>query len=53
MNATEHLLGADALARHGERIALVCGDERVSYADLAARTAVKMASGAMRASKAA
>ncbi len=39
MNATEHLLGANALARHGERIALVCGDERVSYADLAARTA--------------
>ncbi|OGA11461.1 MAG: hypothetical protein A3D95_06325 [Betaproteobacteria bacterium RIFCSPHIGHO2_12_FULL_69_13] len=39
MNAAEHLLGAAALARHGDRIALVCGDESVSYAELAARVA--------------
>jgi benzoate-CoA ligase len=39
MNAVEHILGAAALARHGERAALVCGDETVSYTDLAARVA--------------
>src|SRR5687767_6427674 len=37
MNAVEHLLGAAALARHGERTALVCGEESVSFAALAAR----------------
>lgn len=35
MNAAEELLGEGALARHGARAALVCGDARLSYADLA------------------
>ena len=39
MNAAEYLLGAAALARHGARTALICGDESVTYAELAARTA--------------
>jgi len=39
VNAVDHLLGAAALARHGTRIALIGGDERVTYAQLAARTA--------------
>ncbi len=39
MNATEYLLGAAALARHGERTALVCGEESVGFAELAARVA--------------
>jgi benzoate-CoA ligase len=39
MNAAEHLLGAAALARHGARTALIGGDESVTYAQLAARTA--------------
>lgn len=39
MNAAEFLLGADALARHGGRTALICDDERVSFADLAGRVA--------------
>ncbi|HEV7477171.1 MAG TPA: AMP-binding protein [Burkholderiales bacterium] len=39
MNAVEHLLGAAALARHGARTALICGDESVTYGELAARTA--------------
>jgi hypothetical protein len=30
MNGVELLLGAAALARHGARTALVCGDESVS-----------------------
>lgn len=37
MNATEQLLGAPALARHGDRAALVCGAETVTYAQLAER----------------
>ena len=37
MNAAEHLLGEAALARHGARAALYCGDECVTYAALAAR----------------
>ena len=37
MNAAEHLLGTAALARHGNRMALVCPDESVSFADLAVR----------------
>ena len=37
MNAAEHLLGANALALHGARTALLCGDEAVSYAELATR----------------
>ncbi|MGH9576373.1 MAG: AMP-binding protein, partial [Terriglobales bacterium] len=39
MNALEHLLGSAALARHGERAALICGDQRLSYAQLAAQVA--------------
>jgi benzoate-CoA ligase len=39
MNAAEHLLGAAALARHGSRVALICGDEELSYSELAARAA--------------
>ncbi len=35
MNAAEHLLGKDALARHGARAALVCGDEVLTYRTLA------------------
>lgn len=46
MNAAEFLLGADALAKHGRRIALRCGDESVSYAELAAL--VRRASGVWR-----
>ena len=37
MNAAEHLLGPDALARHGARVAFRCGDESISYAEFAAR----------------
>ena len=47
MNGAEHLLGAEALARHGTRAALICGTETVTYADLAAR--VKRAAGALAA----
>lgn len=47
MNAVEQLLGESALARHGGRAALVCGDETVSYAELAQR--VKRACAAVRA----
>jgi len=36
MNAAEHLLGAAALARHGRRTALVCGEAKVSFEELAA-----------------
>jgi benzoate-CoA ligase len=39
MNGAESLLGRDALQRHGERPALLCGDDSVSYAELAARAA--------------
>ena len=45
MNAAEHLLGRAALARHGERIALICGEQALSYAELAA--AVARAAGAL------
>src|SRR5881394_2178962 len=37
MNAAEQLLGEAALARHGNRVALLCGDEVVSYRELARR----------------
>lgn len=47
MNAAEQLLGAEALARHGDRVALLCGEESVSYRDLADRVA--RAAGALRA----
>ena len=36
MNAAEHLLGENALARHGARAAVVCGEEVLSYRALAA-----------------
>ena len=39
MNAVEHLLGRAALARHGERIALICGEQALSYKELAAEVA--------------
>lgn len=35
MNAAEELMGEVALARHGARVALVCGAIQLSYADLA------------------
>ena len=47
MNGAEHLLGAEAIARHGRRTALICGSEAVTYAELAAR--VKRAAGALAA----
>jgi len=39
MNAAEHLLGQDALARHGARAALVCGERALTYSELARETA--------------
>ena len=45
MNAADDLLGEAALARYGQRIALICGDEQLSYADLAVR--VRRAAGAI------
>ncbi len=47
MNGADHLLGGEALARHGQRLALICGAERIAYAELAAR--VRRASGALAA----
>ncbi|MDX1374393.1 MAG: AMP-binding protein, partial [Burkholderiales bacterium] len=35
MNAAEELLGEGALARHGQRIALISGDAQLTYAELA------------------
>jgi benzoate-CoA ligase len=46
LNAVEHILGSAALERHGPRAALVCGDQSVSYAELAA--AVARAANALR-----
>jgi len=37
VNAAELLLGEAALARNGERLALICGEEALSYAELARR----------------
>jgi len=45
MNAAQRLLGAKALSRFGARIALHCGAEAVSYAELAQR--VRRAAGAL------
>ncbi|HEX7053866.1 MAG TPA: AMP-binding protein [Burkholderiales bacterium] len=45
-NGAERLLGESALARHGERAALVCGDEVLTYAQLAGE--VRAASAALR-----
>ncbi|MFL6567162.1 MAG: AMP-binding protein [Burkholderiales bacterium] len=39
MNGAELLLGREALARHGHRTALICGEESVNFSDLAARVA--------------
>ena len=39
MNAAELLLGPAALECHGARTALICGDEQVSYSQLAHRVA--------------
>ena len=39
MNGAELLLGPGALARHGARTALACGDEAVTFAELAQRVA--------------
>ena len=47
MNSVEHLLGAQALARHGAREAFRCGDRSVSFADLALQ--VERAAGALTA----
>ena len=47
MNAAEQLLGETALARHGERIAILCGEESLSYRELAQR--VQASAAALRA----
>jgi acyl-coenzyme A synthetase/AMP-(fatty) acid ligase len=47
VNAVEFLLGEAALARHGERLALISGAEAISYRQLAVRVA--RAAGAWRA----
>jgi benzoate-CoA ligase len=47
MNAAELLLGSAALSRHGGRIALLCGDESLTFADLAQR--VSRSAGALAA----
>ena len=39
LNAVEHFLGSAALARHGARTALICGEQSLSYAQLAADVA--------------
>ncbi|HTP62485.1 MAG TPA: AMP-binding protein [Burkholderiales bacterium] len=39
MNAVDHLLGHAALARHGKRIALICGEQTVTYNALATEVA--------------
>ncbi|HUJ87938.1 MAG TPA: AMP-binding protein [Burkholderiales bacterium] len=45
MNGVDHLLGAEALTRHGRRVALISGTERITYSELAER--VRRASGAL------
>jgi len=47
VNAIDRLLGSAALDRHGAAIALLCGEERVSYAQLAQR--VRQSAGALAA----
>ena len=47
MNAAEHLLGASSLSRHGDRVALLCGEDRVTFAALGRM--VRAAAGAWRA----
>jgi benzoate-CoA ligase len=46
VNGIEHLLGSTALARRGASTALLCGEQALSYAELAAEVA--RASGALR-----
>ncbi len=46
-NGAERLLGERALAHHGERLALLCGEEALTYAQLAERMCA--AAGALRA----
>src|SRR3970040_648983 len=45
MNGADLLLGSAALARHGSRIAFICGNEEVSFSDLAER--VRRTAGAL------
>ncbi|MGA7985837.1 MAG: AMP-binding protein [Burkholderiales bacterium] len=47
MNGAEFLLGVEALARHGQRVALISGADKITYADLAVR--VRRAAGALTA----
>jgi benzoate-CoA ligase len=47
MNGADLLLGSDALARNGGRVAFICGEDRVSFAALAER--VRRAAGALAA----
>ncbi len=47
MNAAELLLGREALARHARRTAMICGEEKLSFGELAERVA--RASGAFAA----
>ena len=47
MNGADYLLGTETLRRHGQRVALICGSERITYSELAAR--VQRASGALAA----
>ena len=47
VNAADYLLGPEALARHGHRTALICGNASVDYVRLA--QAVQHAAGAWRA----
>jgi benzoate-CoA ligase len=47
MNAADELLGENALAQHGPRTALICGDAQLSYAQLAGQ--VRRAAGALAA----
>ena len=39
LNAVEHFLGTSALQRHGTRPALICGEQTLSYAELAGEVA--------------
>jgi benzoate-CoA ligase len=39
MNGAELLLGPEALARHGARLALICGEESITFSELAERVA--------------
>ena len=39
MNAAEILLGREALGRHGQRTAIICGEEKLGFTELADRVA--------------